>query len=329
MRFLTFLLALALHLPAWAAQEGLNAGVRLFEFNDPVSGRPARAAVFFPTHDAAQDMNVGPLEIKAKKDAALEPGRHPLLLLSHGSGGSLFGHHDIATFLARHGYFVAAIEHPGDNFRDESGLGSDRVLVGRNLQLSALLDALLGHSSYGARIDAGRIGVAGFSAGGYTVLLMIGARPDFSQLKPYCARNPQSVLCSGGGKVNISSPPLIPRPDLRVRAAFVMNPVAAYFSAKELSSISRPVAIWASEADAILPVGENARWLRDHLPVPAKYEEIPKAGHFVFLAPCNAAMEISSPALCIDPPGVDRAAVHDALRHAMVDFFDKHLATNP
>lgn len=57
--------------------------------------------------------------------------------------GSRYGHHDLAVALARAGYVVCALEHPGDNYADQSGVGTERVLLGRAWQVSAAIDALL------------------------------------------------------------------------------------------------------------------------------------------------------------------------------------------
>jgi len=302
----------------------VNAGVRMIEVEDPVSHKPMKAAVFYPTLDGAETTRLGLLEIGAKKDATVSLGRHPVILLSHGNGGGMFSHHDTAEFLARHGYLVAAIEHPGDNFRDDSGLGSDRVLVGRNLQLSALLDGLL-RGSTAESVDATRVGVAGFSAGGYTALTMVGAQPRFELLRPFCGQHPESVLCAGGGTIRLSSPPLAAKVDARVRAAFVMSPVAAFFDRHGLSSVAMPVWLYAAGADAVLPPDDNARRIRSEIPALAGYTEIPEAGHFVFLAPCSPKMQSATPALCLDKPGIDRRAVHEELNGEMLRFFNGHL----
>jgi predicted dienelactone hydrolase len=302
-----------------------SAGLGMVQMEDPVTQKPMKAAIFYPADGRPGITKMGPLEIAAERDAPVRSGRHPLVLLSHGNGASMFSHHDTATFLASQGYLVAAIEHPGDNFRDDSGLGTDRVLVGRNLQLSALLDMLLTRSAFATSIDPAKVGVAGFSAGGYTSLLMVGAKPKFELLKPYCERLPQSVLCLGGGSVRLSSPPLAAKGDARVRAAFVMSPVAAFFDRDSLASVSAPVHLYAAGGDTVLPVQDNAHRIRDNLPARAQYTEIAGAGHFVFLAPCTSAMKSATPALCADPPGVDRQAVHDAInKHALV-FFNAQL----
>lgn len=306
-----------------ARADEANVGFRLVELADPVSRQPMRAAVFFPTQERAGVSRIGPLEIAAVRDAVAQAGRHPLVVLSHGSGGSLLSHHDTAIFLARNGYLVAAIEHPGDNYRDPSGVGSDRVLVGRSMQLTALLDFLLAEPPFSTAIDATRIGVAGFSAGGYTALAMVGAQPKFARIKAYCARYASSVLCSGGGRIGISSPPLSAHADPRIRGAFVMSPVAAFFDRESLSSIVVPVAIHAADHDSLLPIDGNARWLRDNVPTLVGYSEIAGADHFVFLAPCSAPMSSTRPDLCVDPPGIDRTAVHAALNGDMLRFFQR------
>lgn len=297
------------------------------QLRDPVSERQMKAVLFYPADAATSRTKVGPLVIAAAENAPVVRGqRYPLVLISHGNGGSLFSHHDSATFLAQHGFVAAAIEHPGDNFRDTSGQGTDRVLVGRNLQLSALLDHLLNAAEFGAVIDRSRIGVAGFSAGGYTALLMAGAKPKFALLKPYCVRQPDSVLCRGGGGVALSAPPLAPKADPRIRAAFVMSPVGAFFDRESLSQVEIPVYLYAAANDEVLPADENARKVKSGLRVAPKYAEVAAAGHFVFLAPCSPDMKSVAAALCTDPPQVDRTAVHEQLNREAVLFFKEKLA---
>jgi predicted dienelactone hydrolase len=168
------------------------------------------------------------------------------------------------------------------------------------------------------------VGIAGFSAGGYTAHLTVGAKPDFSRLKPYCARHPDSVLCSGRGDVRISSPPVVLKSDVRIRAAFAMSPVAVFLDPTSLSTISVPVGIYAAGDDSVLPVQDNARWLRDRLPGLVDYKEIAGADHFVFLTPCSKAMGSATPDLCVDRPGVDRYAIHETLNGDMFRFFQRH-----
>jgi hypothetical protein len=52
------------------------------------------------------------------------------------------------------------------------------------------------------------------------------------------------------------------------------------------------------------------------------------AGHYVFLPRCPPAMAADSPPLCVDPPGIDRAHVHDLLAADAVAFFNRALASS-
>lgn len=311
------------------ANEALfKVGFRFIQLPDPVSNKSMKAVIFYPANAKSSQAKIGPVELMAEENASLHKGRYPLILISHGNGGSLFSHHDTATFLAKNGFVAAAIEHPGDNFRDDSGLGTDRVLIGRNLQLSALVDHLLGHTDFSATIDPNRIGVTGFSAGGYTALLMVGAKPKFELLKLYCQRQPKSALCLGGGLIQLSSPPLASKADPRIRAAFVMSPVGAFFDGEGLSHINVPVYVYAASADDVLPVQENAAKVTTGIRTLTKYAEIPDAGHFVFLAPCSSEMKAIAPVPCSDRAGVNRRGAHETLNREIVTFFQAQMDSN-
>ena len=239
----------------------------------------------------------------------------------------MLGHHDSLTDLSANGFIAAALEHPGDNFWDQSGLGTDRVLAGRPLQLGALLDYLLEDATFGQIIDRTRVGALGFSAGGYTALAAAGAVPKFELLKDYCSRHPKSVLCSGGNVVKQSNPPQKLRPDERIKAVFIMSPVGAFFDAQSFASYMTPTRIFAAADDTILPPAENARKLQMMIKSVTEYSEIPLAGHFVFLAPCSAAAERALPHVCRDTEGVNRLEIHETLNQEMVRFFETYLSS--
>ncbi|WP_243309951.1 hypothetical protein [Fundidesulfovibrio agrisoli] len=88
----------------------------------------------------------GPYPMRAARDAPTASGRFPVIVLSHGSGGSELGHRDWAAHLARNGYIVIAPRHLGDSYDAPEGRGSDVQLVGRPWQALAALDAALAAS---------------------------------------------------------------------------------------------------------------------------------------------------------------------------------------
>ena len=111
----------------------------------------------------------------------------PLVIFSHGIGGSREGYSYIGKDLAAHGIAAMHVQHVGS---DRSvWFGNPVAMVGR-LQDAAkegeaidrtkdmrfALDKLLSDASLGARIDAERIAAAGHSYGANTTMLLAGAK---------------------------------------------------------------------------------------------------------------------------------------------------------
>jgi predicted dienelactone hydrolase len=310
--------------PALAAN-----GIAFRDVHETTTGTTMPAMVFYPAMAPANagPTDLGPYRVAATPGLPIAEGRHPLVLISHGHGGSALGHHDLATTLADAGFIVASIEHAGDSHRDQSGFGTERVLLGRAWQVSALLDLLLTDPQLGPHIDADRVGVAGFSAGGYTSLLLLGATPDFSRRAAYCAAQPADA------EVCVDVPAAIERlpvsratVDPRIRAGFVMAPFVIFFDAAALRKIDAPVFLYGAMADRVLLPGYNVLPVRDALPRLHTFRGIVGAGHYVFLAPCNPGMAEALPMLCVDPPGIDRQALHAQINADAVDFFREALA---
>lgn len=117
-------------------------------------------------------------------------GQYPLLVYSHGLGGSPVSDDYLGTIthLASHGYIVMAVFH-GDarvtrlRISDLSGVVYLATNFDRYVELQALrplamkraLDYLLAHPSYAGRIDTAKIGGFGASLGGEAMLLSMGA----------------------------------------------------------------------------------------------------------------------------------------------------------
>jgi predicted dienelactone hydrolase len=131
--------------------------------------------IWYPTDVVALPTSPLELDLRAVLDAPLVTGASalPLLLYSHGSCGWEGEVGWLANDLARIGFLVAATSHPGNTSGsivpcDAPGGGSQRAG-----DVRALLDAVLTWNQDPAwplagAIDPSRIGVSGFSAGGFT-----------------------------------------------------------------------------------------------------------------------------------------------------------------
>lgn len=312
---------------AWA--DGFGAGFLDLQLTDPVEGGPMPAVVFYPTKSDGGSTGIGPFTIEAARDAPPAPGTYPLIVHSHGTGGSHFGHHDTLVALARAGFVAAAVEHPRDNFHDTSGFATDLQLIGRPHHIVALIDAVLAHATIGPLVDRARIGMAGFSAGGYTTLLIAGAVPDFSLMGEYRKAVPYDPLrrrADAAGKQR-RKPGLKVVADPRVKAIFLMAPALGYvFDKPGLAKVEVPVRLYRPTADEVLAHPWNAERIAKMLPRPPEYQLVEGAGHYVFLPPCPMLLALRLPHICKDPRGVDRAAFHVRLNAEMVDFFRRTLA---
>jgi len=319
-------------------------GFAAITIHDPVNGGSMPGYVFYPTARPSQVTWRGPYELHATPEAKPIPGAKPLVVISHGHGGSDLGHHDLAVYLAGHGFVVATLEHPRDNFHDMSGTSTPQVLDGRPIQVRALISYLLDDPHWKKLVDPDRIGVTGFSAGGYTALMVVGAVPHFERFIAYCKRHPddaedcamlqkwQSEGPAGAAKLQAALAGLRdglhrwgdPH-DSRVKSAFVMAPLSLVFDAAGLASIDRPVFLYYGQNDPVLLPNENVLHVAPLTKTLIGIEMIPGAGHYVFLSPCSPQLAGEVPGLCTDPPGVSRVLVHRQINAAALAFFRKTL----
>ncbi|HZY98803.1 MAG TPA: hypothetical protein VFE36_04450, partial [Candidatus Baltobacteraceae bacterium] len=122
-----------------------------------------------------------------QEHAALATGRFPLIAFSHGTGGSALQMAWFATGLAARGFIVVAVDHPGNSLDTYTPAGFGLWWL-RPGDVSLALSTALADPTLGPAIDANRIGAAGFSLGGYTVLELGGARTDLKRFAGYCRR---------------------------------------------------------------------------------------------------------------------------------------------
>lgn len=300
----------------------MAAGLRLIELPSANGKAPIRAAVWSPCAAAPAETRIGPFVLPAVRDCPVIDGQYPLVVISHGFGGTYFSHRDTAAALADAGFIVVALNHPGDNALDMKRAGELSALTDRPADIVRLLDRMLVNSKEARFIDAGRIGVFGFSRGGYTALVLAGGVPDFPNTRLPCP-DEQAAICA-----QMQDKSAIPKDwvhDARVKAAVVADPLNTFPGSDDLKNIRIPVQLWSSErgGDGVVP--QDVARLRDDLPVKPDYQRVKDAGHFSFITPCPADMEKALPQICSDAPGFDRAAFHRNFNADVVSFFKASL----
>src|SRR5215469_11216586 len=154
--------------------------------------KPIEIGVWYPSDAPASRQPLGPLMQEVAAGGAAAGERLPLVVVSHGTGGWFGEHDDTALALAHAGFVVAALSHTGDTYDDQSRAAH---ISGRPAQLKRLTDYMLSEWPDHARIDAGRVGAFGFSAGGFTVLAAVGGVPDLAKIAQVCAAHPDRFEC--------------------------------------------------------------------------------------------------------------------------------------
>jgi len=311
-------------------------------------GRALTVAVWYPAQSDAQEIEISvspkrPLwhADRAAPDAAppVNLHRYPLIVMSHGFGGAGIQLAWLGAALARRGFVAAAVNHPGNSVDDVSTLEGFALRWERARDLKAVIDGLLGDSTFGELIDRGRIGAAGFSLGGYTAITIAGGRTDLDEFDHYC---------SGHIKACLPPPDVVPMlkqvavaartdsqfrselrhagdsyRDERVRAIFAMAPAFGHsFARSSLASISIPVRIVVGDRDDVTPADVHAAYFANEIKG-ARLDVLGGGvGHFVFLDLPTSRAKLELPLYAIDPPGVDRAAIHDRVIEMAASFFD-------
>lgn len=192
--------------------------------------------------------------------------RVPLVLFSHGLDGCGTQSVFFTEELARAGYVVAAPDHhdaacsvdgPGlPRFHLprlpflNPGRWKDSTYADRRADLEKALDWLLASADFGGRIDASRIGAAGHSLGGYSVLALAGGWESWR--------------------------------DPRIRAVLAMSPYVKPFLAHDrLAQIHVPVMYQGAQFDlGITPSLRDERGAFQESAAPKYYVELYRGSHY-------------------------------------------------
>lgn len=291
-------------------------------------GKPISLAIWYPGLAAPQERSMGVFSQQVASNGGLEGAGLPLVLMSHGTGGSKYSHLDTALDMANAGFVVVALTHPGDNYADQSDAVD--ILV-RPKHVVAALDYMLKEWVHRDRIAATRVGLFGFSSGGFTALVNVGGRPDLGKVLPHCAAHPNHFACmlmskrSVGAKLTAIAA-TAQMQERRIRAAVIVAPALGFtFDAAALSKVDIPIQLWRAEDDVILPHPWYSEAVRVSLPREPDYHVVPKAGHFDFLAPCNERLAAIAPPICESQDGFDRAAFHRRFNADVIGHFKKFL----
>ena len=279
-------------------------------------------------------------------DAELSPERQrrPLVLLSHGTGGAAMQLSWLAETLAANGYIVAAVNHHGNTAAEPTYQPQGFVIWwDRAKDLSLVLEHLLNDAQFGPHIDQARIGAAGFSLGGYTVLALAGATLSRQQRQAYCQTAETAASCALPPEAAFTEADIAQLLatdarfsaanagfdgrylDARVRAFYALAPVMGEsMTASSLAAIALPVRVVVGAADRQALPAISPKPIANAISG-ATYWELDDVSHYTFLSPCTWLGQFTLRQLCAEPTGVDRVAIHRRVAADALAFFEGSL----
>ena len=176
---------------AAAAAQAAGIALRDVEWVDTTRQRTLPVRLYLPkavqlASQSASQSASQPASQPAAPNAPAASTKLPLVVFSHGLGGSRLGYAHFGRHFAQNGFIALHVQHPGSDRAVWSGgpfaiLGnvqaaaSEANVIGRAQDVSFALDMLLADQELGPLIDRTEIAVAGHSYGANTAMLLAGA----------------------------------------------------------------------------------------------------------------------------------------------------------
>lgn len=262
-----------------------HVGYKVLDFTYASAGKEKTltVAVWYPTAEQPRPyVYGGPTRGNVAPDAKLyaEPGPYPLLVFSHGYGGSGLSAVFLNEPLASRGWIVAAPDHHDRHSAVRIRTGRNENLDRRDFlrhageisrsgpddrapylyrleELKLVLGRMLASKPFGQSIDKNRIAVGGHSFGGFTALGLCGTIPEWR--------------------------------DDRIKAVLLFSTGAGgyLFTDKELAAVKMPSIYFLGEREkdqlrASATMAELADKVYRNLSPPKYFLEIRGASHFSF-----------------------------------------------
>ncbi len=282
-------------------------GSRQMRVTDEAESVSFPVLVLYPTAVPSAPTAFGPYTLDVSPDAPVAEGQFPLVVVSHGNGGSHLIYREVSTHLVKNGYVVASLEHPGNNRNNNELAGTYKNLVNRPRHVRLTIDAVSSDGQLRGSVQPNNVAIIGHSMGGYTALAVAGGTPWSED------RQRVEVV-----------------PDPRVRALVLFAPATPWYQPEDsLRNVTAPILMLIAEHDPYTP-----RWhadlVLDRVPDKSKVtcRVVENAGHFSFLSPFPPQMRNASFLPSTDPAGFDREKFHERLPAEVLDFLDKNLRSS-
>jgi predicted dienelactone hydrolase len=305
----------------------------------PNRNEPVTVHIWYPTAATGPTTTIGENALfwgfPAYPDTTPTPGPHPIVIMSHGSGGKAFRHLWLATRLAAAGFIVIAPDHPGSTSGD-SDPAKTLQIWDRPADISALIDWISTSPPVGLQPDLAHIGTFGFSMGGFAVMASAGAQVSLDAFNAYCDTFAGQIDCgwyqAAGIDLAALNRPLFEQnnSDPRISATVAVDPALSQaITPASLSRISNPVLVLNLGSVTERPAQMDASQMAAQLPN-AQHRDIPGAVHFSAMDSCRLLGRIiiglaGEDSICADTGGRSRATLQAEIGPLILTYFKNHL----
>jgi predicted dienelactone hydrolase len=323
-------------IPIFSFAQDFNVGELTRNYFDKTRNRQVDAEIWYPTFEI-DSMHQKRTELPFKLPPTIRNAKtidksFPLIIISHGTGGNRFSLAWLAIELAKSGFIVMAPDHWGNTFDNKIPEYFVRYWD-RPIDISFLLTSVLADKSINLTIDKERIGLMGFSFGGYTTLAIAGADVNCKLIK----ENAKTKV----GKKEFTVPELgdlrnliyelncdeIPATfkDDRFKVFVAMAPALGLGMPDKIQEIKEPVLIIGANNDQTTPIKTNA--LKYHRIIPeSKFSLLEgKTGHYIFLNEGNDELQKYAKKYYGDDKSVNRQLIHKQVTKEVLLFLKENL----
>ncbi|MGI9200733.1 MAG: alpha/beta hydrolase family protein [Woeseiaceae bacterium] len=190
--------------------------------------------------------------------------RMPLVIISHGYPGNRYLMSHLAENLASKGYVVAAIDHADSTYEDQATIWStlyhrpqDQLFVVNEISLlSKSKDSFLMQI-----VDTDRVGIVGYSMGGYGLLVNMGA--GYTDMTADFAEDLPATVAKRNAASNLGSESTA---DTRIKAGIAIAPCCmnrGMWNQEALGRITTPVMFMAGSIDETAGYANGVRAVFD------------------------------------------------------------------
>ena len=285
------------------------AGYSTVELVGTPGGVAFAMSVFYPASTPSKPEKLGPYTLDISLNAAPQDGVFPLVILSHGSGGSPLVYRTLAQHLASSGFIVGLPEHPFNNRSNNRLMGTLENLTNRPGHIRTAVDWFFSGCAFTRFLKPDAVALIGHSLGGYTALAAAGG---------VATSFPNESPDGQTGQIKVI-------PDSRVKALVLLAPAAVWFMAEgALKGVTVPILLLTGEKDAHTPA-YHAQIILDGVLDKTKIQHriIPNAGHFSFLSPFPETMVNAGFPPSQDPAGFDREHFQHILNAEVQTFLSR------